>query len=288
MNFRSRAFLFSVGLMLIVLSSCKKEQEFLPPPPDTPPSIERIAPSQRSQADTAGSILKLSYQLSDNEQMKKWYITEYIDGHVSNTILEEPLAGTNTIRSFDYTIPATVPDLTIIRLVAYLEDTKNQIDSVEFYAIKDMTRDTTQPFRLLSYTDQRIYNKLSTTNRSAYNLLTRTNIVTQNQAKDIQEITDISGEFLAALRSPNNGQDSVFVVRTGATLNFDDITHTIMAETYAAGPHTQVTPTLQPGDVIVMKLFYQGKYAAIRIKEIVNTGTADNEDYIVFDYKRTE
>lgn len=287
MDFRPKAVL-SFGLMMFALLACKKEQTFAPPPPDSPPSIERIAPSQRSYADTAGSVISLSYLLTDNEQMKTWRIVEYIDGQTPQTILEEPLAGTNTTRSFSYTIPNTVPNLTIIRLVAYIEDTKSQLDSVEFYPIRDMVRDTTQPYRLLSYTDQRIYNRLSTTNRSAYNLLTRTNIVTQNQAKDIEEMTALSGEFLAAFRSPNNGSDSVFVLRTGATLNFDNLTHTIMEETYNAGPRTHTTASLQVGDVIILKMFYQGKFAAIRVKEIVNTGTADNEDYIIFDYKRTE
>jgi hypothetical protein len=210
MKIQSCFFMLLVSSLIIM--SCKKEssKDELPPV-DTRPSIVRTSPSISSANVLEGESIDLSYQLADNQWLKTFKIIERINDN-DRVLLEEEITGTFIKKDFTYTVPQGLNDLTVIKLIAFVYDNKMQFDSTVFVVTKDFIRDTTELYNLLSYQNDTIYSNLSITGKNAFNCIARTNVVNNNTAKDIQENSQVSGNFLASWISPNTNPNKNFVV----------------------------------------------------------------------------
>jgi hypothetical protein len=288
--------LLALAGLALLASACSPEKND-PLPINGKPEVRRLSPSQPSVLDTAGATVELSFVLADNEALASWRLVAIINNQVT-TLVEEDITGTDLRRNYSYTIP-TLPRLTQIRIRAYVTDNIGQIDSTDvlddLIISVDFIRDTTQPYAILSYTNDTLYNRLSIVPQQGFNLLLRRWVQTNNAAAmDIQETTaavSLDEAFEREFRSPNNaanGNTDVFVVLSPAEFNYDQLTYTTMLEAWSANPKSATTGRLNEGDIVIMRLNLEPHLAAIRIKQINDNGALDFDDYIVFDYKRSE
>ncbi len=279
-------FLFSV--------SCKKEskqEDVLPS--DSPPTIIRISPGSASYTDTAGAIVKLEFKLADKEALTRWKLVQYMP--TDSLLKEDTLTGNKKEMTvtYDYVIPP-YDSLTKIRLRAYVYDNGGNYDSTDYEIIVDFKRVLPDElFALLSYTNDTIYNGLSSTGKSAFNCLLRTNITTTQASRDFAEVTQTSGQFARRFTSPNNNNDKVFVVYNTNTLNWDELKYSVIDNSFKVAAPTDTTNVLNAGDIVIVRLRYKepgyesyNQYAVIKINQI-NVTQGDDEDFIIFDYKRT-
>lgn len=272
--------LFVLGMM-----ACKKEtvkNEL--PPTDNRPSIVRISPSISTINLAQDSSVTLSYQLADNELLQTFKIIERVQG-VDRLLHEETLQGTTQQRSYTYTVPPGISDLTTIQIIAFVYDNKMQFDSSLFLITKDFIRDTTEQYSLLSYENDTIYHALSVTGKNAFNCIARTNIVSNTTAKDIQENSSISGTFDASWVSPNTSPTPSFVVLNTSVFNYEQAKYSTIDQAYKSYTPMLQTGTLKPNDIVILKSRISPHYIVFKIKEVVDG--AGDEDFIVFDYKRS-
>ncbi len=272
-------------ITLLFWASCKKEsaKDELPPT-DKRPTIVRTAPSTSSSNLIEGESVNLSYQLADNELLKSFKIIERIDNN-DRILLEEDITGTLLKKNFTYTVPQGLNNLTVIKIIAFVYDNKMQVDSAVYIVTKDFIRDTTELYTLLSYENDTIYSNLSISGKNAFNCIARTNIVSNNTAKDIQENTQISGNFLASWISPNTASTKNFVVLTTAQFNFEQARYSTIDQAFRSNTPKLETGTLRPNDIVLLKSRISPHYIVFKIKEVIDR--PGDEDYIVFDYKRS-
>ncbi len=273
--------MFSVLLFL----SCHKEttkDEI--PPIDKRPSIVRTEPSNSSTNALEDETVKLSYQLADNELLAKFKVIERIND-IDRILLEEEISNTILKKDFYYTVPTGLNDLTVIKIIAFVYDNKNQLDSSVYIITKDFVRDTTELYNLLSYQNDTIYSNLSVTGKNAFNSITRTNTVSNTTAKDIQENTQSSGSFLASWISPNTQPNKSFVVLTTSQFNFEQARYSTIDQAFKANIPILETGTLKPNDIVILKSRINPHYVVFKINQVID-GPGD-EDYIIFDYKRS-
>lgn len=268
-----------------LIVSCNKENPKNElPPVDKRPTIVRTSPSTSNANLLEGESINLSYQLADNELLNKLKIIERIDNN-ERALLEEDLTGTIQKRDFTYTVPQGLNDLTVIKIIAFVYDNKMQFDSTVFTITKDFVRDTTELYHLLSYQNDTIYSRLSSTGLYAFNCIARTNNVTNNTAKDIQENSQVSGNFLASWISPNTQPNKSLVVLNTSQFNFEQARYSTIDQAFKANTPRLETGTLRPNDIVILKSRISPHYIIFKIKEVVD-GPGD-EDFIVFDYKRS-
>ena len=281
-------------LLFIGLFACKRPTTPSEPlPENTPPSITRIQPSTIGYSDTVGATVTLEYLLADNEALKGWKLKEIRPKDTLLAMDTSLYPKKQVYKQYRYTIP-NYDTLTRIRLRAWVYVHENLMDSTDYEIIVDFPRDTTQPFALLSYTNDTIYNRLSTTGKWAFNLLLRTNITGNDAARDIKEVTAQSGTFAKRFTSPNNNYQPVFVVFNDRQLNWNQLTYNVIHQSFSIATPQDTTPPLKVGDIVLIRLAYREpccpndpQYAAIYIRQIVDDGNASDEDYMVFDYKRS-
>ncbi len=278
-------FLWLLIFSSLFIFSCKKEttKDELPPV-DKRPSIVRTAPSTSTSNLLEGETVNLSYQLSDNELLKSIKIIERINDN-DRVLLEEDITGTILKKDFAYTVPQGLNDLTVIKIIAFVYDNKMQFDSTVYIVTKDFVRDTTEQYSLLSYENDTIYSKFSITGLSAFNCIARTNNVTNNTAKDIEENSQISGNFLASWISPNTNPNKNFVVLTTSQFNFEQARYSTIDQAFRANSPRLETGTLRVNDIVILKSRISPHYIVFKIKAVVDG--LNDEDYIVFDYKRS-
>lgn len=283
MKIQSCFFMLLVSSLIIM--SCKKEssKDELPPV-DTRPSIVRTSPSISSANVLEGESIDLSYQLADNQWLKTFKIIERINDN-DRVLLEEEITGTFIKKDFTYTVPQGLNNLTIIKLIAFVYDNKMQFDSTVFVVTKDFIRDTTELYNLLSYQNDTIYSNLSITGKNAFNCIARTNVVNNNTAKDIQENSQVSGNFLASWISPNTNPNKNFVVLNTSQFNFEQAKYSTIDQAFRSNTPKLETGTLRPNDIVILKSRISPHYIVFKINAVVD-GPGD-EDYITFDYKRS-
>lgn len=276
-------YLLFISALLII--GCKKEtpKEELPPI-DQRPSIVRIVPSTSNSNLLEGESVNLTYQLADNELLKSLKIVERIDNS-DRVLLEEEITGTILKKDFTYTVPSGLNNLTEIKIIAFVYDNKLQFDSTVFIVTKDFIRDTTELYSLLSYENDTIFSSFSSTGLNAFNSIARTNNVTNNTAKDIQDNTLVSGNFSASWISPNTQPNPSFVVLNTSQFNFEQARYSTIDQAYRSNTPKIETGALRPNDVVILKSRISPHYIVFKIKNVVD-GSGD-EDYIVFDYKRS-
>ncbi len=269
----------------LFIFSCKKETtKDEMPPVDKRPSIVRTAPSTSSSNILEGESVNLSYQLADNELLKSIKIIERINDN-DRVLLEEDITGTILKKDFSYTVPQGLNDLTVIKIIAFVYDNKMQFDSTVYIVTKDFVRDTTEQYSLLSYENDTIYSNLSITGLNAFNCIARTNNVTNNTAKDIQENSQVSGNFLASWVSPNTNPNKNFVVLTTSQFNFEQARYSTIDQAFRANTPRLETGSLRVNDIVILKSRITPHYIVFKIKAVVDG--PNDEDYIVFDYKRS-
>jgi hypothetical protein len=288
-------FFLVVALLLFIVAGCRKES--LTPPGNTKPTIVRLSPAQASSTDTVFASINLTWVTADNEQLDSFRLVEIISG-VTTQLVSQSISGKDTTLSYIYQISPFLSPLTAIKLRAYVFDTRGLKDSTDFNLTVDIPRDTTSSKPILTYLNNPainnniVYNRQSTLNKPAFDLIQRKNVTLTGSvaAKDIQENTLTTGQFAAEFISPNNAANSktnVFVVLKPNQFNFDRLTYQSMDQAYNANTQTASTGALQVGDIIILRMNFDPQYAAIRITNIVNDGSAGNNDYITFDYKRS-
>lgn len=305
-------------LLLAAVVGCREDDPFELPPPDGAPAVRRVAPAVSSSLNSAGDVVSFSFSFSDNEQLARWTLLErrltnlrYLDttlvvsGVPRDTALlradtvyagvaaDETLSGNEVTKAFSYTVPVGDP-LMRVELLATVFDNKGASDSTLYVLTVDFERTDSlaQHFEILSYTGDTLYNGLSAVGPNAFNLVARAP-ASNVAARDIEETTTTVGAFSMALRSPNTAPNDVFVVVKPAEFNYDSLTYAILRQTFLSRIPSATTGQLQVGDVVIlqMSLVHEGynnwnHFAAIRIREIVAVG--NNQDYIVFDYKRSD
>jgi len=281
-----------MSLCLWAFFSCQRESPIKEvPPADTPPTIVRVAPAASSVTDTPNAQVFFQYSLADKEALLYWKVAEVSP---TPTLLAEDslFPGTFRTRSFIYTIPR-YDSLTVITIRAWVYDNKLQVDSTDYKIIVDFVRiPPEEPYSVLTYTGDTIYSLLSTTEKWAFDLLLRTNRTSSDAARDIKEVSNVPGQFSRRLTSPNNGYGKVMVVLNDKFLDWYNLTYTKMDQAYRAGTPVDTTPILNVGDIVLLKMKYKEpntndpQYAAIYIRAI-NDDPASDEDFLVFDYKRT-
>lgn len=278
-------------LISLFLYQCKPEQKEDVLPQDQPPTIVRIEPSVSSITDTAGAKVNFVFKIADKEALASWKIKEIAPN--DSLLYEEPLSGSQELtKYYTYTIP-NYDSLTQITIRAYVYDNKGQADSTDYKIVVDFVRNNPETFGILSYTNDTIYNKQSSTQKSAFNCLLRTNITSTTASRDFAETTDTPGQFDKKFTSPNNNFQKVFAIYNVNTINWNELTYTLIDNSYKVAPTYDTTKTLNVGDILILKLRYKepgyeafNQYAVIKINQIYDDPNSD-EDYIVFDYKRT-
>lgn len=286
------SYLLLIGLLGIWILGCKKTETTQEvPPPDSPPSIVRLLPTEPSVTDTPNAKVFLQYGLSDKEALLFWTLRE-ISPNDTLLVIDSLFPLVSTTRAYTYTIP-NYDSLTEITIRAWVYDNKLQVDSTDYKIIVDFVRTPPQePYSILTYYNDTIYSGLSATGKWAFDLLLRTNVTSSTASRDIKEISNTPGQFLRRFVSPNNGNGKVMVVLNDQTLHWDSLTYTKIDKAYRSGTPVDTTTTLQVGDIVLLKMKYQEpgtndpQYAAIYVRSIVDDPNSD-EDYIIFDYKRT-
>jgi hypothetical protein len=297
-------------LAIVFTTGCDKKSDFNEVlPPDENPSIRRTAPTSGSLQGKADTTLALSYTMADNERLASWCVvlTNPASGS-RDTLVKDTLAGTLVSRTITYAIPDTFPaGTTRLLFWAYVRDNLGRVDSTGFvYDVTVYAPDTcggTQQYRMLWYTfaatgrRDTIWNRASIAfaNRSSFNLLQRTG-TTSDPASDIRETTGLPGTFNAEFRSPNTNPNNVFVVMNTGNFNFSLANWCFIEQAYTTRLATNTTGRLQAGDIVLLDMALppaassplKQHYAAIHIVEVFDDGAASDNDYIVFEYARTE
>jgi len=310
--------------------SCRESVPDDAPPPETPPVVRRLAPRDPSLLVRPGQQVVFHCFVGDNQQLAAWSVSalrlenfRYVDTTLANRdgstrdtvigradtvgrelLLTQGLSGNSREVSYAYTVPDW-PVFTRIELWATVEDRAGLRDSTSLALVIDFERTDTlaEYFSILSYESDTLWAAYADTaqnadtTRSAFNLIARRYPPALNAAaQDVAEASDslLGADFLPALRSPNNGFDSVFVVLTPALFNYDQLTYATMRQAWETHLQRPRASGFAVGDVVILRLRLRHRsyrdyhhFAALRVAEI-NGGPDSTAHWLRFDYKRSQ
>ncbi len=290
-------FISLLFLSLMVFCACERTQ-FLPSlSDDDGPAITLTSPSTNSSLARPGEKISASIQAVDDLQLTIFRLNLKVLNESGNVVeTSTPVQQEIATQSFSYSLNETVSDQAASYQLVYtfeVIDSKGATASVDF-SVGVLPPKEIPPFRLLSFSDQRLNSKqantgfaLNFTSRSTYPPPTNTPL-----NRDIEEDSpsNPNGTFSPQLTSPNNataGQDSVFVMTDASSFNFDEASWLSLSQAYfSSSDFLNRTPTLSVGDLIIVRLTKAPatQFTMIKITEIVDgAGTAN--DYMMFDYK---
>jgi len=302
-----RSLLLPSVLSLVVLAACRPDVDDPGLPADDRPNVTRSAPAQSVVVDTPGTRINLVYQFSDNGQLDSFSVVLRLPAYgTEQVIAEDSLMGTLVDTSFSFLVPEdtfdllfptdTVFQLGITELVfwAYVFDNQGQVDSTSFtFQVRVDEPDTCDFPDQYTYPRDSLFNGNET--NSMFDLIART-YAFNTAAADIAEISESAGEFARRLYSPNtNGQEKLIVLNN-SSFNYEELSWCTLDQQFRTRPAERVDTTraLVAGDIILLDMALppdasrpnKQHYAAIRILNIVER--PDDDDYIVFEYKRSE
>lgn len=302
--------LLALSMLAVVFTGCdKKSNQDDVLPTDDNPSIRRTAPSTSSLANVPGTLLQFDYVMADNEKLANWWVKlVHAPSGTSTTLVADSLAGTLVNRTITYQIPDTFPGgTTRLYFRAYVTDNLGRIDSNEFvFDVTVFSPDTCTDafqYRMLRYTLEAtgrrdtIWNRASVNNaaRTSFNLLQR-QWTSSDPASDIRETTQVPGTFNAEFRSPNTNPGNTFVVMNTNNFNFSLANWCFIEQAFTTRIPEATTGRLAAGDIVLLNLALppdatsplKQHYAAIHIIEVMDDGATSDDDYIIFEYCRTE
>jgi hypothetical protein len=283
---------------IVVLAGCEDDNDEQLPP-DGPPVIRRTQPQDSTVVDTPNQEITLSYLMADNEQLSRWEVMLKDSVTGDTTLLEQAaLTGNQQERSIQYTIPDTFP-LGLRRLVftARVYDNQNAVDSTQFLlevqTPEEDTCTTADQYEMLRYTNGDTLFNGAGNERYRFNFVQNTYANSQ-EAADIAEATDSSDTFDARLVSPNTSPEAVFVMLRPSEFNYDEASWCTLDQAFRTHEKLRKTPELEEGDLVILNMDLvdpvtpqKQHYAIMRILAI-NETAMDDQDYILFEYQRTE
>lgn len=290
----------------MLFASCKPDEELGDLIPlDEDPAITVTAPANTRLLRRAGESVTVSFRLADKEALKLFRAVPRIFD-ASNTPVGDALpidievSGQNIPFDFTLTVPALDPYFRI-RYTCYVLDTKGAWASTEFWVTILPDPAAPEPYKVLSYQQDTIFNLRSGT-RYAFNFTARTrlpalpgqNLDTLRLQMDIAELSGSQGLWLPRLHSPSNnvlGLDSVFVITNAEKFNYEEATYTTIFQAFFSDPAPALnTPVLKVGDYVIVRLIKSPRpqFAVMRITSLKDDGAGLNiRDEIRFDYKVT-
>ncbi len=291
----------------LVFVACDDDDELPPLPDDGDPIVVRTLPVDSTIVVSPLEEVRIDYTLADNEQLASWqlrlrtypFADEDLVGQ-DTILLSENLSGTQVGKNFFFTVPDTFAAGTITNLVftATVQDNQEQGDTLDFVVqVFTETADTCMPpnqYGMLNYTtSDTLFAPQSSMSMASFNLLQRT-YASNQAAADVRVVDTAANSFRPQFISPNNENESVLIVYKPNILNYQQLNWCKLHQAFITNTPMMETPELEEGDIVVLRMdvidqLTPGKphYAAIRIVDIVDN-IGDDNDYILFQYKRTE
>lgn len=296
----SARWLFALLASAVLLSACKEESDE-PLPEDGAPTVIRQNPSDPSRVVVPNETVALAYVFADNEQLGSFSLRFLVEATGQDVqFAGDTLTGTQVNQQFTFSVPDTFPIGLLTRAIirATVSDNQGNQDSVDLLLdintpLPDTCTDGSQ-YSILTYTGgDTLYNAAGDPARASYDLLQRIYAITDDNA-DIREATAAAGSFAQALVSPNTSGAAVFKVFAASEFNYDLATWCSLDQAFRTHTPSSQTNPLEVGDLVVIDLnlidgLTPGKahYAVLRILAL-NDAPGEANDYIVFEYKRTE
>lgn len=289
---------YSLVLGLIIsLFACEADQGVPAPPNRNAPEIIISNPSNHQLELLGRTPLDLEVNMADDFALERLAVSRSVND-ASGNLIESSNPLDMFIEGSAYTLnfKDTLPDLPSFFQIIYtfeVRNTDNQAATTQlFVSIAD--EPSPSAFNLFSFEGFSLPSQQSG-NGYAFNFSLQDFFPPPSSNLldwDIEEgtLAGSGGIFDAKLSSPNNdllGQDSVFVMTNASRFNFDAATYETIEGAYlSASNYFAETPTLQAGDLVIIRLIKAPaiQFAVMKIKEVIDdAGTAN--DQILFDYK---
>lgn len=289
----------------LALAGCKPDDvedgEFIF---DQAPAITVVNPANGLLLGKPGTTFQVTLQAADNEALKLIRVVNEVfteqDVSTGPSFIQQdiPVSG----RSVTQVLPVTVPNISAfyrIKYTVFIIDSKGASAST-FFFVNVLPQDGPPPvYKVLSYTSDTIYNKLSS-RQYAFDFSNRRNLPKAGGPVnvldfDIEENSGTGrGLWTPAFGSPSNNQlglDSVFVRTDASRFNYEEATYQTIFNAFFSDPMpTTSVSNLQVGEYIIVRLIRvpRPQFAVMKINRIFSDGGGLNvRDYVVFDYKVT-
>ncbi|MEL6134998.1 MAG: hypothetical protein AAFR59_16685, partial [Bacteroidota bacterium] len=283
---------FALGLCLacLTLVSCENQVNPIenPIPVDATPAITIVSPENPRFSLQVGEQAAITLQMADNEALSSLRITETEfapDGtQVTQGVVEtEDIAGNSF--TFDFTtIVDTIPPYSKLTYTCVVTDSKGKADSTSFTISVLPGADAPQPYEILVYENDTLYNSLSDQGygfnfsaRSAIPAVTGQNFDAFKLQLDIAENSGSGqGLWVPQLNSPNNeavDQDSAIVITDASRFNYEEATYNSLFQAFfSAENYYEQTPRLREGDYVIVRLIKtpRPQFAIMNVKELVD------------------
>lgn len=298
-------------VMLCLVAGCKQKIEpclldECQPPKDKAPAITLVSPTNNNILGLAGTYAAFYFRLDDNEALKVFRVTGQIFNQKDSLIgteylVQEDVAiqGKTSLQPLVMIIPATLLPGFKIRLSAYAIDTKGAYNkTIAWVNVVDDIPLNLSGSVPIEYKDYTIYSKLSAThNNQSYFSFVGINPPVNMNSVDVMETSSVAGTFSRILTTgpiyaapaynPN-----VFVMTDAQHFNYDQLTYTTTYQAYYSNPQPKATTKpLEVGDIVIVRAYTQApvtnRFVIMRVKEVNDDPTGDDNDNIKFDYKYT-
>lgn len=300
---KSVVLILSLSIGVFSFTACEEDPVNPNPPEDQPPAIALISPENNNFLIEKTETFSVTLQLADNEALATFKVSgEIFDTDaVSASTFNEPdqsISGTAQTITFSSTPPTGAEDYYRVKYTCTAVDAKGAEASTFFWVSVIPAPDPAAEFVVLEFEGDSVLNNL-VPNRYAFNFTSREMLptITSNNPLDF-DIAEVSGSgrgiFAPQFESPNNilaGQDSVFVVTSAESFNYEEATHETISQAFFSDPAPfSKTPPLKVDDYVIVRLTKapQPQFAVMRIKRLVDDGGGILiQDRVVFDYKVT-
>ncbi|MCX6188940.1 MAG: hypothetical protein NTW54_04960 [Bacteroidetes bacterium] len=254
-------------------------------------------PSGTTLTKAPGEVVAFSIVVTGSaDNIKSIKVSKSSNGVLQADFISIPSVGEKgkTVALVD-TIPSSITYGSVITYtVTAVSDCKDATADTKTMTVTIGPSSTIIPDSVGNNSFPRVYSRwsLSTLNNSAYQLLPaldKNNVPLDgrrfasqpNDEKDIRDTILIKDPFKANVRwGSRNG--SKFVKLVG--FNWATASPQGIIAAYNSGTPTDIV-TFTTGDLIVVNIKNKNTYALVKIKTIVDTGSADDEDYTQFSYK---
>lgn len=285
---------------MFFLTGCKDPTNgdtITPIPDDKNPAITLIGPSNNNALALAGSNVVFNFRMDDNEALKLFRVVgqqfDQRDSLIGTEFIafQDTISGKVAYRSLNYLVPS-LPVAYKVRLTAYAIDTKGAYNkSIVWVSVVDVLPPP-PPYGISNpYPAKKVYSKMAGTNQYYFQFtLAGANPPPAFTSADFAETSTVPGVFNRQINCPNNPNPDVIVVTDANSFNYDEATWTTAYQAFFSNPDPKnVSAPLNPGDIVIVRLFYVPNYERFGIMRVLNVvdDIGDANDYIEFEYKYT-